>query len=376
MSKVPSILKKNNIIIAFIIAFVGCAALADRNYTEGNSGAVTSRAVEEETLVYDENPLDDGYTFTDSSVDKNTVVEIQSDESDVATSETPIVSEDLEFSEEETNEVTVTSTSDFSFVYSVVPPYSGAASVIINNNCPYFTDDDRSWEPGLEVYPPVDELDRCRTVYACLGTETMPPEGEERGSIGMVKPSGWHTVKYPDIIDDLYLYNRCHLIGWQLGNENENEYNLITGTRYLNITGMLPYENQVADYIRTTGNHVLYRVTPYFVGNELVARGVLMEAESVEDSNLSYCVWCYNVQPGIEIDYLTGDSSEAVIVEESTIITGEEVDLVLNMNTKRAHLPTCSSVLDMKPENRWDYHGTIESVQNMGYVPCGNCHPF
>ena len=134
---------------------------------------------------------------------------------------------------------------------------------------------------------------------------------EERGSIGSVKPSGWQTVKY-DFVDGKYLYNRCHLLGYQLTGENANEQNLITGTRYLNVDGMLPFENMVADYVKETDNHVMYRVTPVFDGAELVARGVLMEAYSVEDGGdgVEFCVYCYNVQPGVKIDYATGDSEE------------------------------------------------------------------
>lgn len=144
--------------------------------------------------------------------------------------------------------------------------------------------------------------------YANISIETMPTE--ERGEIGMIKPAGWHTVKYPEVIEDRYLYNRCHLIGYQLAGENANEKNLITGTRYLNVKGMLPYENEVASYVKKTGNHVMYRVTPYFKGNNLVADGVLMEAYSVEDSGVGvcFCIYAYNVQPGIDIDYATGDS--------------------------------------------------------------------
>ena len=171
--------------------------------------------------------------------------------------------------------------------FLLLPEYSGQASVTVNGNVPFFTEQERSlWTAGTEVYSDMDALNRCGTAYACIGIETMPGENEVRGSIGMVKPSGWHTVKYPELIDDLYLYNRCHLIGWQLGNENANEKNLITGTRYLNVTGMLTYENQIADYVKSTGNHVLYRVTPYFNANELVARGVKQGSRSIHIFNL------------------------------------------------------------------------------------------
>ena len=188
-----------------------------------------------------------------------------------------------------------------------VPAYSGTPYVEIHDNKPFFTEEDMTTN-SFEKYAPLDLLGRCGTAFANIGKDIMPTE--ERGPIGMVKPSGWHTVKYPDIIEDLYLYNRCHLIGYQLSGENANEKNLITGTRYMNVEGMLPFENKVADYVEDTGNHVLYRVTPRFTGNNLVADGVLMEAYSVEDSGegLQFCVFVYNVQPGIEIDYATGKS--------------------------------------------------------------------
>ena len=160
---------------------------------------------------------------------------------------------------------------------------------------------------SFEYYSDLDELGRCGTAYSSVGTDLMPTE--KRGSISKVKPSGWQVSKY-DFVDGKYLYNRCHLIGYQLTAENANEKNLITGTRYLNVDGMLPFENLVADYVKETENHVLYRVTPVFEGNNLVASGVLMEAESVEDAGdgVEYCVYVYNVQPGVEIDYATGEN--------------------------------------------------------------------
>ena len=159
----------------------------------------------------------------------------------------------------------------------------------------------------FEHYSDLDSLGRCGVAYSCVGTELMPTE--KRGSIGNVKPSGWHSVKY-DFIDGKYLYNRCHLIGYQLTAENANRKNLITGTRYLNVEGMLPFENMVADYIKETKNHVLYRVTPIFDGNDLVCRGVKMEAKSIEDNGDGICfnVFVYNIQPGVHIDYASGDS--------------------------------------------------------------------
>lgn len=194
------------------------------------------------------------------------------------------------------------------FANETIPEYSGSPYVELNGNVPYFTDEELS-TTAFELYSELDYLGRCGACYANICKEIMPTE--ERGSIGMVKPTGWHTVKY-DCITDRYLYNRCHLIGYQLAGENANEKNLITGTRYLNVDGMLPFENEVADYVDETDNHVLYRVTPVFSDNNLVASGVIIEAKSVEDkgAGVQFNVYCYNVQPGISIDYIDGQSWE------------------------------------------------------------------
>ena len=188
-----------------------------------------------------------------------------------------------------------------------IASYSGEPYVEINGNRPFFEKSDYTTD-AFEIYSELDSLGRCGVAFANICKELMPTE--ERGEIGSVRPSGWHTVKYPDVIEDLFLYNRCHLIGFQLAGENANERNLITGTRFMNVDGMLPFENEVADYVRRTGNHVLYRVTPVFEGENLVADGVLMEAYSVEDDGkgVRFCVFVFNVQPGIEINYKTGES--------------------------------------------------------------------
>lgn len=190
---------------------------------------------------------------------------------------------------------------------SSIPKFTDKAYVSVNNNVPYFTDSDYT-TASFESYSNLDSLGRCGVAYANVGKDIMPTE--KRGAIGQVKPTGWQTVKY-DNIDGKYLYNRCHLIGYQLTGENANKKNLITGTRYLNMQGMLPFENMVADYVKETGNHVLYRVTPIFDGNNLVAAGVLMEGKSVEDKGKSICfnVFAYNNQPGININYKDGTSS-------------------------------------------------------------------
>ena len=189
-----------------------------------------------------------------------------------------------------------------------IPEFSGEPYVAVNGNVPFFMPEEITDE-SYEYYSELDELGRCGVTMACIGIDIMPTE--ERGEIGSVKPTGWQSVKY-DIVDGKYLYNRCHLIGFQLAGENANKRNLITGTRYLNIEGMLPFENLVADYVQETKNHVLYRVTPIFEEDNLVAHGVLMEGYSVEDEGegVCFCVYAYNAQPGIHIDYKTGNSRE------------------------------------------------------------------
>lgn len=246
-----------------------------------------------------------------------------------------------------------------------IPEYSGSPYVAVNDNVPYFTDEDLTTE-SFETYSDLDALGRCGVAYANIGTDLMPTE--ERGSISRVKPTGWHSVKY-DCVDGGYVYNRSHLIGYQLTAEGSNERNLITGTRYLNVIGMLPYENMVADYIKETENHVLYRVTPLFEGNNLVASGVLMEAMSVEDEGegVLFNVFCYNVQPGVTIDYETGDS------RLSSETSSEEVTYILNPNTRKFHDSSCSGTSRIKsPE---EYTGSREDLIKQGYELCGICNP-
>ncbi len=192
------------------------------------------------------------------------------------------------------------------FSLSDIPEYDDSPYAVVNDNVPYFTESDLT-TTSYEYYSELDSLGRCGVTIACVGTDLMPTE--KRGSISKIKPSGWHTVKY-DCVDGKYLYNRCHLIGYQLTGENANKQNLITGTRYMNTEGMLPFENMVADYVKETENHVLYRVTPIFEGSNPLASGVEMEAWSVEDEGESICfnVYVYNVQPEIAIDYTTGES--------------------------------------------------------------------
>lgn len=253
-----------------------------------------------------------------------------------------------------------------------IPAYTDEAYVILNDNEPLFSDSELK-ASSFESYGELDSLGRCTAATACIGLDLMPTE--ERGNISQVKPSGWQTVKY-DFVDGKYLYNRCHLIGYQLSGENANEKNLITGTRYMNVEGMLPFENMVADYVHETGNHVMYRVTPLFEENNLVASGVQMEARSVEDDGdgILFNVFCYNVQPGVVIDYGTGDSSEdETVLAENDGSSAQEY--ILNTNSRKFHLPSCSGVDDIKKENRQDYTGSRELLIKQGYSPCGRCNP-
>ena len=219
-----------------------------------------------------------------------------------------------------------------------IPAYSGSPYIIVNNNVPFF-DATQYNSQAFETYSELDTLGRCGVAFANVGKEIMPTG--ERGSIGSDKPTGWHTVKY-DNVDGKYLYNRCHLIGYQLSGENANKQNLITGTRYMNVDGMLPFENMVADYVKETNNHVLYRVTPVFDGNNLVAGGVLMEAQSIEDdgSGVKFCVYCYNIQPGISIDYATGDSKVGDPVSAQADIGAAVADAGASANVPPTEAPT------------------------------------
>ena len=251
-----------------------------------------------------------------------------------------------------------------SFSLDDVPAYSGEPYVVLDDNEPAFSQEDRTSTTSFESYSPLDALGRCGTAYANVGTDLMPTE--DRGEIGQVKPTGWHTVKY-DCVDGKYLYNRCHLIGYQLTGENANEENLITGTRYLNVDGMLPFEN-------------------------LVASGVQMEGWSVEDEGDGVCfnVYVYNVQPGVTIDYATGESTlasdapETGTATDTETTTGEdtapetetaETTYILNTSSHKFHLPDCPSVSSMKEANKSTYTGSREDLIAQGYEPCGQCKP-
>ncbi|MFW5669476.1 MAG: DNA/RNA non-specific endonuclease, partial [Acetivibrio ethanolgignens] len=258
------------------------------------------------------------------------------------------------------------------FDVSYIPEYENEPYVIVNENEPFFTDDDLT-TTSFEKYSDLDEFGRCGVCFVNVEPDIMPTE--ERGEIGQIKPTGWHTVKYENLINELYLYNRCHLIAYQLSGENANEKNLITGTRYMNVEGMLPFEKKVAEYVQRTGNHVLYRVTPVFENENMLASGVLMEAKSVEDDGegVSFCVYCYNVQPGININYKDGES-EAIIEEPEEPEEIKET-YVLNNSSKKFHKPECSSVKTIKYSNRSDVEISREDLINSGYDPCKRCNP-
>ena len=291
---------------------------------------------------------------------------------------------------------------DIERILAAPPQYTGDPFVVVNNNIPLFTEEEiRSI--NTIIYSDLDDLGRCGAAVALIGPETLPTEA--RGQIGEIKPSGWHTVRYDDIIEDRYLYNRCHLLGYQLAGENAEPRNLITGTRYLNISCMLPFENRVIEVISRTGYHVLYRATPVFESDNLIASGVLLEAFSIEDrgSELQFFVYLFNVQPGIIIDYKTGesceDSSYVVPTEESGTLlllvpdydmeadvsdrslpiensSGEErITFVLNTNTMRFHALSCPSVADIKPKNKEFSTESRDDLIDLGYIPCGRCNP-
>lgn len=264
-----------------------------------------------------------------------------------------------------------------------VPAYSGEPYVEVNDNQPEFTEEELT-TVSYEDYSELDELGRCQLAEACIGQDLMPTEARE--SISSVKPTGWKNKSY-DTVDGGYVYNRCHLIGFQLTGENANEENLITGTRYMNVEGMLPFEDEVAAYIKETDNHVMYRVTPVFEGDDLVASGVQMQAESVEDDGvgISFNVYVYNVQPYVVIDYRTGENWEGdeIAEPEGKWADGTEAEpsdtkeqmYILNKNTKKFHKPECSGAKKIKAKNKGEYTGSRQTLIDEGYEPCGNCNP-
>lgn len=381
------------IVTILIVALVGCGADTAENTDadKETTGVVISDVADSETPPEDTESPDESILSEEST--------------EITTQEEPVKQTPEEFIEN----------SKSGFDYNSVPAFDGEnAYYVVNNHNPYFADASQQ-TVSFEKYGERDSLGRCTVVIANVGKDIMPTE--DRGSIGSVKPTGWHTVKY-DCVDGNYLYNRCHLIGYQLTGENANEDNLITGTRFLNINGMLPFENMVADYVVETNNHVMYRVTPIFVGDELLARGVLMEAYSVEDEGDGICfnVFCYNVQPQIELDYATGESKLAEKPVEthvhdwraadctspqkctscgetqgealghsytngtctrcgqkdSSYVVTPSVTYVLNTKSKKFHKLSCRT---LPTNNRQDTSMTREQIIAQGYSPCGNCHP-
>lgn len=295
---------------------------------------------------------------------------------------------------------------------ATIPDWQGFAFSYVDDNEPDF-ENDEIWTSTQESLDPLDYLGRCGTANSCIGQDGMPTE--PRGDISSIEPTGWHYDKY-DFVEGEALFNRCHLIGHQLSGDDAIPRNLITGTSYMNRDGMLQFENAIASYVKETGNHVMYRVTPIFKGEELISRGVHMEAMSVEDDGdgLSFNVFCYNVQPGIDIDYKTGDnklSEDTTILEnynagkylmvantqgivpsaeeqndgsienaaEGESDTGESkpqtITYVLNTNTHRFHFSDCRSVKDIKDKNKSIEETTRENLVERGFKPCGNCKP-
>ena len=253
-----------------------------------------------------------------------------------------------------------------------IPEFNDEPYIVLNENVPMFTEEETASTEIFEDYSDLDRFGRCGIAYANLHQSIMPTE--DRESIGMIKPSGWKTAKY-DFVDGKYLYNRCHLIGFQLAGENANEKNLITGTRFLNVEGMLPFENMVADYLKETNNHVLYRVTPIFKDNELVARGVTIEAYSIEDhgEGIQFYVYCYNNQPKVEINYQTGESKEIASSSENEPNDSEKRTFVVNKNSKKFHEEDCANANKISDKNREGIESDVNSLIEQGYEPAQCC---
>ncbi len=388
MRKLKKLSKKTKIIISVLVLSVICfigGCVPDSEFTATGTTENTNTAIVE--------------TTAESNINENDPEE----EKEVTHYETESVKENAYNSEAntETDKKLGDSNGTPEVSVSSVPDFKGVAYVVINGNQPDFSHKEITTS-SFEKYSPLDYLGRCGVAFACLGRDIMPTE--ERGGIGQVKPSGWHTIKY-DCVDGKYLYNRCHLIGFQLSGENANERNLITGTRYMNVDGMLPFENMVADYIKETDNHVMYRVTPVYDGKNLLASGVQIEAYSVEDDGDGICfnVYCYNAQPGVKINYSDGSSklsgktvnevttkknettsdksSVGVVAENSSDSTTKKQQAssnskyILNTNSKKFHYPSCGSVKKMSEENKSEYKGSREDLLSKGYVPCKNCDP-
>lgn len=398
MKRITKINKVNKYLQIFMCAVLllivsGCTSFSDTSRQASESNDTQAETTEELTSESDKT---EEKTSESDKIEEKTSEENATEESSEETTENVNTNEYKEANSDGKSEA---DSADNSVCY---PEYIGDAYVELNDNIPLFTDEEKKSTTAFEEYSDLDKLGRCGVAFANICPELMPTE--ERGEIGSVKPSGWHTVKYPEIIEDNYLYNRSHLIAYSLAGENANEKNLITGTRYLNQETMQIFELRVLDYVRDSGNHVLYRVTPVFEADNLLASGVQMEAWSVEDSGKGICfnVFCYNVQPGIDIDYATGDSrvaeeasSESKVTEDTNVqaatesttettvessssssssdFADQERTYILNTNTKKVHLPDCRSVKDMADHNKEECVGTLNDIKNKGYTPCKKC---
>ena len=344
--------------IVMLLSFVGCD-IDSSGYGEGST-------IESSSSIID-NTTDNSSDITDSSNGTSTTPSTESSSTQTSTPST---------TQKPDNSAVGTGTAK-AVDPSTLPAFSGTAWTIVNNNQPNFSASELTTK-GYEKYSSLDSLGRCGVALASCGKEIMPRADEKRGSISSVKPSGWEQKSYSGISGG-YLWNRCHLIGWQLSAENANRQNLITGTRYMNINGMLPFENMVADYIKETGNHVAYRITPIFEGRNLVCSGVQMEAYSVEDDGDGICfnVYCYNVQPGITINYATGDSSgpsneslsnpstEQTPSNDNQAASGDMV-WIPNSGSKYHSRSGCSNMKNPRQV-------TKQEAENEGYEPCKKC---
>lgn len=356
----PKWIKGTSLLVAFIIACL-IAPTSNTSTTEvaniEPTEVISIESTETETIeiISTERTEDTEEAITETETEIATEAETET-----STAENKTTASETAIKDQKTTTSKNTTSTAMSVSLSSIPAYSGSPYVAINNNVPFFTDNEMT-TTAFENYSSLDTLGRCGVAYANVCTETMPTE--ERGAIGSVKPSGWHTVKY-DIVSGKYLYNRCHLIGYQLSAENANTKNLITGTRYLNVEGMLPFENMVADYIKETNNHVLYRVTPMFDGNNLVASGVLMEAKSVEDNGdgILFNVYCYNVQPGITIDYATGESALDGTTPEQTKQESKKTNTKSSNSSNSAASTSESSTTAIAPASTTDNSATVQEA--------------
>ena len=374
ISKLRSTCKLNKawtIVLAVVLLFAGSLATPTSEIPtdNNNSSQIT------ETIPDDTSSITNDASDTTSTSDKEQVSSETSSEDKISSIEDSTTS-----SQNQKPANTVGSGIATTVNLASVPPYSGKPSVVINNNIPNFSVTELTTK-GYEKYSDLDNLGRTQVAVASVGKDTMPAANESRGDISSIKPTGWNQAKY-DCVSGGWLYNRCHLIGWQLSAENANKGNLITGTKYLNVSGMLPFENMVADYIKETGNHVAYRITPIYAGNNLLASGVQMEAYSVEDDGAGICfnVYCYNVQPEISINYATGASVGSSSDQSSTSTNsttnpepipnnntdGSNMVWIPNSGSKYHSHSGCSNMKNPSQVSKSD-------AERDGYGPCSKC---